>query len=218
MSKSQRNTDSDKTHGSATQRRDAFVQQSSPPRKSGLPPWLLVVPLLLVVAMGAAVLTARQAPQPAAAQAAAVGDGWGFPAGINSQSPNKRYPAISPNADGELTVPVSALADGKARFFTTGLPDGKAINLFVVRSSDGVVRAAIDSCDVCYAARKGYHQEGDYMVCNNCGQRFATAKVNELRGGCNPVPLTRTVRGEDVVIRLADLARENRAENGQPLF
>ena len=68
---------------------------------------------------------------------------------------------------------------------------------FVLKSSDGTVRAAFDACDVCYAQKKGYQQEGDEMVCGNCGQRFPSAQINEVEGGCNPSPIERTVKGQD---------------------
>jgi uncharacterized membrane protein len=137
---------------------------------------------------------------------------------VNSQTSNKRYPLVTADADGSLRFPAAAFADGKARFFTTTLPDGKSINFFAIKSSDGVIRAAFDACDVCFGARKGYHQEGDVMVCNNCGQRFASAKINEVKGGCNPAPVTRAIQGENLVIKLADLQRENKSETGQALF
>jgi uncharacterized membrane protein len=43
------------------------------------------------------------------------------------------------------------------------------------------------------------------MVCRNCGQRFASVKVNEIKGGCNPAPLERTVVGNKLVIKTADI-------------
>ena len=30
------------------------------------------------------------------------------------------------------------------------------------------------------------------MVCNNCGQKFSSDLINEIKGGCNPAPLERT--------------------------
>ena len=81
----------------------------------------------------------------------------------------------------------------------------KTIPFFVMRSSDGVVRAAFDACDVCFASKKGYHQEGDEMVCNNCGSRFPSAQINEVKGGCNPSPLDRAVQGDDLIIEVEDL-------------
>jgi uncharacterized membrane protein len=45
------------------------------------------------------------------------------------------------------------------------------------------------------------------MVCNNCDQRFRTDRINEVKGGCNPAPLERTVAGDRVVIAEADIAK-----------
>ncbi len=104
-----------------------------------------------------------------------------------------------------VTYPVKQFADGKARHFTYRIPDGITIKYFIVRSSDGVIRAAFDACDVCWPSGKGYYQEGDYMVCRNCGKRFVSVKVNEEKGGCNPAPLRRTVQGDQVVLEVNDI-------------
>ncbi|MEJ2476339.1 MAG: DUF2318 domain-containing protein, partial [Desulfobacterales bacterium] len=79
------------------------------------------------------------------------------------------------------------------------------IRYFILKSSDGVIRAAFDACDVCWPAGKGYYQDGDVMVCRNCGRRFASVLVNEVQGGCNPAPLKRSLQGERVVIRAQDI-------------
>jgi uncharacterized membrane protein len=39
--------------------------------------------------------------------------------------------------------------------------------------------------------------------------RFASAKINEVKGGCNPAPLTRTIEGDKVVIAMADIDRNS---------
>jgi uncharacterized membrane protein len=105
----------------------------------------------------------------------------------------------------QITHPVKIFEDGKARHFQIDMEDGLSIKYFVVKSSDGVIRAAFDACDVCWASGKGYYQDGDYMVCRNCGKRFASVKVNEVRGGCNPAPLERQVVGENLVIQVKDI-------------
>jgi uncharacterized membrane protein len=204
-------------------KRDQFVKARPAPAKpkSRLPVWLIAAPILVAALAGALFLRNPQQASSAAgaaqAQVASAGT-IGFLEGINSQAPNKRYPLATPDADGAFRFPTAAFADGKAHFFTANLPNGKSINFFAIKSSDGVIRAAIDACDVCFGARKGYHQEGDVMVCNNCGQRFPSAKINEVKGGCNPAPLTRAIQGDNLVIKLADLQNDNRAESGQPLF
>lgn len=113
---------------------------------------------------------------------------------------------------------VSAGQDGKVRFAAADFNDGKAkfyrfkgqsgpIDFFVVRSHDGVIRSAFDTCDVCYKALKGYRQEGDDMVCNNCDQRFKTDMINVVKGGCNPAPLNRQQVGDTIVISTNDINR-----------
>jgi hypothetical protein len=106
--------------------------------------------------------------------------------------------------DGVISLPVTTFDDGIARFYTVQV-DGKTIPFFVLKGSDGSIRAAFDACDVCYPAKKGYRQEGDVMVCNNCGNRFPSVRINVETGGCNPVPLVETVQGGSVIIKVADL-------------
>ncbi len=104
-----------------------------------------------------------------------------------------------------MRLPLSTFDDGLAHFYTYDVGE-TTVRFFVLKSSDGVVRAAFDACDVCFAARRGYRQEGNEMVCNNCGRRFPAVLINEVRGGCNPAPLDRTVEGDDLVIRVDDIA------------
>lgn len=101
--------------------------------------------------------------------------------------------------------PVSLFEDGRARHFQVDIGDGISVRYFVLKSSDGVLRAAFDACDVCWYSGKGYYQEGDYMVCRNCGKRFTSVKVNEVKGGCNPAPLKRQIVGENLVIQVKDI-------------
>ena len=105
----------------------------------------------------------------------------------------------------ELSFDLATFDDGAPKYYSHKAPSGKAVKFFVLKSSDGVVRAAFDACDVCYQSKKGYRQEGNFMVCNNCGQRFVSTKINEIRGGCNPAPLDRQVTGDKLVIAIADI-------------
>ncbi|MBU1040410.1 MAG: DUF2318 domain-containing protein [Proteobacteria bacterium] len=105
---------------------------------------------------------------------------------------------------GAVTLPLSEVSDGKAHFYTykTG---GKAVQFFIIKSKDGVVRTALNACDVCYREKKGYSQDGEFMKCNNCGMRFHSNKVMEVKGGCNPSPISRTLSATSVTIPEADL-------------
>lgn len=106
--------------------------------------------------------------------------------------------------NGVVTLPAADFDDGTARHYTYQFPE-KDVYFFIVKSSDGVVRAAFDACDVCFRARKGYTQAGSIMVCNNCGQQFPTALINVEKGGCNPSPLDRALEGENIVINVSDI-------------
>ena len=113
------------------------------------------------------------------------------------------YPQVVAE-DGMIRLPVSTFADGQARHYTYIAGD-QPIELFVLRSVDGTVRAAFNACDVCFQARRGYVQDGNVMVCVNCGLRFPANQINVVRGGCNPAPLDRTVAGDMLVIKVADI-------------
>lgn len=105
---------------------------------------------------------------------------------------------------GVVKIPLKdVMGDGQAHHYT--YHGTKPINFFILKSSDGVVRAAFDACDVCFREKKGYRQEGDNMVCNNCGQRFPSVRINEIKGGCNPAPLNRRIEGEYLVLEAADI-------------
>lgn len=103
-----------------------------------------------------------------------------------------------------ISYPASYFKDGKAKFYSYE-SNGVKIKYFILKSSDGVVRAAFDACDVCFKHKQGYYQEGDMMVCRKCGQKFPSSKVNEVKGGCNPAPLSRTIEGSNVVIKKSDI-------------
>ncbi|MEE8398014.1 MAG: DUF2318 domain-containing protein [Desulfobacterales bacterium] len=111
---------------------------------------------------------------------------------------------VAGNGASEVTFPASLFDDGSARYFQYA-DSGTTIRYFVLKSSDGVIRAAFDACDVCWREGKGYQQEGDVMVCRNCGQRFASVRVNEVKGGCNPAPIDRKIRGDQVVLQVKNI-------------
>lgn len=130
-----------------------------------------------------------------------------FQSGFDSK-PQARTPSIQPEVTAtEVSFPVQAFADGQAQYFQYPTSNGVTVRFFILRSSDGIIRAAYDACDVCWREGKGYQQDGDFMVCRNCGQRFASVKVNEIKGGCNPAPLDRTVVGDKLVIKIADIVQ-----------
>lgn len=108
--------------------------------------------------------------------------------------------------NGEILIPLNEVNDGSAHYYQYK-KGGQTVKFFVIESNDGVIRAAFDACDVCFRSKKGYTQDGDYMICDNCGRRFHSSRINVIMGGCNPAPLNRVERGEYLVISTTDALR-----------
>ncbi|PKM94428.1 MAG: DUF2318 domain-containing protein [Firmicutes bacterium HGW-Firmicutes-1] len=65
-------------------------------------------------------------------------------------------------------------------------------------ASDKTIRTALNTCQVCYDSGRGYYvQEGDELVCQNCGNRFKADQVEIIKGGCNPVPIMAENKTDD---------------------
>ena len=76
--------------------------------------------------------------------------------------------------------------------------DGVTVQVLAVRASDGTVRLALNTCQVCNGSPYAYFvQDGDDFVCQNCHNRFSSTDVGEVSGGCNPVPITAEVYKEE---------------------
>jgi len=84
------------------------------------------------------------------------------------------------------------------------------IKYFVVKASDGSIKSAFDACDICYGSKKGYRQQGDDMICNNCGNYYSISGLgtkNLKGGGCWPGYLPSEIQGENLVIKKSDLEK-----------
>lgn len=112
----------------------------------------------------------------------------------------------------QISYPLSLFEDGKAHHFEYQT-DERAIRFFMLKSADGIIRAAFDACDVCWPAGKGYVQAGDAMICIHCRRRFPVSRINQDQGGCNPAPLKRTVKDDQVVIQVQDILQGERYFN-----
>jgi uncharacterized membrane protein len=103
---------------------------------------------------------------------------------------------------GDLIIPVADITEN-ASFYDYKVDD---INMQViaVKAKDGTIRTAFNTCQVCFDSGRGYYeQDGDYLVCQNCGNRFAAEDVEVSKGGCNPVPIfkeNKTVDNKNITI------------------
>ncbi|MEM4137855.1 MAG: DUF2318 domain-containing protein [Candidatus Anstonellaceae archaeon] len=103
--------------------------------------------------------------------------------------------------DKYIVIPLQEIST-KAKWYNYSF-SGKNIRFFVLKTSSGSIKAAFDACDVCYLSNKGYRQEGNFMVCNNCGNKFPIeqlGKENNLSGGCWPGYLKFRILGDYLLI------------------
>ena len=105
---------------------------------------------------------------------------------------------------GDVKIPLSDVQDGNAHFFSYAA-GGKTVTFFVMKAADGSIRTAFDACVACNHAKLGYRQEGGSVVCNNCGMGFTPAQIGQVTGGCNPIPVNKTVDGQSLVLKAKDL-------------
>jgi uncharacterized membrane protein len=188
------------TRPSREQKREQFVGTEKSKSKTAL----IVVAMVVVIAGIAAYLVLSSSDKPAATT-------------VTSSAPNERTAApASPSAvsgqppaqaqDSAVRIPIADLSD-KAKFFQYPLSDGRVVRFFAVKSADGAYRTALDACDMCYHAKKGYRQEGNNMVCNNCNLPFEVSRIGVVAGGCNPVGLPNKSEGSQLVINARELER-----------
>ena len=105
----------------------------------------------------------------------------------------------------DVRIPLSDVSNGQAKFYEAALSNGKSARFFVVKTADGIYRTALDACQVCFYAHKGYYQDGNDMVCRKCGRHFSVNSVGYGTSGCHPMGLHGTLEGSDLSIPVSEL-------------
>jgi uncharacterized membrane protein len=91
----------------------------------------------------------------------------------------------------------------EAKFYSYDA-EGTYMEVLAVKANDGTIRTALNTCQVCYDSGRGYYkQQGDTLICQNCGNVFGIDDIEVLKGGCNPIPIfeeSKTDDGENIII------------------
>ena len=170
-----------KTHHSRKHKREQF---SKPARRSNnFLLWLVIVGLVGVVGY-LVVSRLQQDPTTPTASAQTI--------------------QVSPGTS-EVRIPLSEVSGEQAKFYEVAFSNARLARFFVVRTSDGIYRAALDACQVCAYAHKGYYQDGNQMVCRKCGRHFSVNRIGYGTSGCHPMGLHGTVDGSDLRIQTSEL-------------
>jgi len=116
---------------------------------------------------------------------------------------------VAVTKDSDLLINISDISE-TATFYPIEI-DGTKMEVLAVKAPDGTIRTAFNTCQVCYGSGRGYYvQDGDQLVCQNCGNRFGMGDVEVTKGGCNPVPITpknKTVDATSITISKDYLAQ-----------
>jgi len=88
-----------------------------------------------------------------------------------------------------LIIPTAEISND-ASFYSVEV-EGVVMEVIAVKDSKGEIRTAFNTCQVCYDSGRGYYvQDGEQLVCQNCGNRFTMDQVEIETGGCNPWPIS----------------------------
>jgi high-affinity iron transporter len=104
--------------------------------------------------------------------------------------------------DNQVRIPLSELTDQSLHFYTADV-NGTVIRFLVIHKTNGDYTTALDACQIC--GRSGYRQEGQNVICRNCGASIYVPSIGD-HGGCNPIPVKSSVVGGEVIVDLSALA------------
>ena len=115
-------------------------------------------------------------------------------------APVHAKPLVAQN--GQVYVPLSELTDSSLHFYTADV-NGNVIRFVVIHKQNGDFATALDACQICGTA--GYRQEGQNVICRNCGAAIYIPSIGES-GGCNPIAVKSRVEGGQVIVDVSALA------------
>jgi high-affinity iron transporter len=103
--------------------------------------------------------------------------------------------------DNQVRISLSELTDSSLHFYTADV-NGTVIRFLVIHKQNGDYAAALDACQICGTA--GYRQEGQNVICRNCGASIYIPSIGQS-GGCNPISVKSRVEGGEVIVDLSAL-------------
>ena len=103
--------------------------------------------------------------------------------------------------DSLVRIPLSELTDSSLHFYTAEV-NGTVIRFLVIHKQSGDYATALDACQICGTA--GYRQEGQNVICRNCGASIYIPSIGQS-GGCNPISVKSRVAGGEVIVDLSAL-------------
>lgn len=111
---------------------------------------------------------------------------------------------LNPDNTGLIRIRIADVADGNLHRYAYVTDDGHVVRFFLINRSKGQAKIGVvyDACMLC--GDMGYIQEKNEVICIACNVRIFIPSIGKA-GGCNPIPLTHRVEGENVVITVQEL-------------
>jgi len=129
---------------------------------------------------------------------------------VYASGPSKLSPAtaLTPTAQGTVRIPLSSFADRKLHRYVVKV-DGAPVRFIVIQTDkQGDLGVGFDACEIC--GSEGYYQDGNKIICRHCDSIIYLPTIGQA-GGCNPIPLPHARQGDDLVIKVSDLAKQAKA-------
>jgi uncharacterized membrane protein len=122
---------------------------------------------------------------------------------VYSRATNAQEPARELVAqNNQVRIPLGDLQDSSVHFYTADV-NSTVIRFLVIHRGNGDYATALDACQIC--GTSGYRQEGQNVICRNCGATIYIPSIGES-GGCNPIPVKSQVENGEVIVDLSALA------------
>ena len=121
---------------------------------------------------------------------------------VYTRATNAQEPAqVLVAQDNQVRIPLADLQDTAVHFYTADV-NSTVIRFLVIHLNSGDYATALDACQIC--GTSGYRQEGQNVVCRNCGATIYLPSIGE-NGGCNPIPVKSRVDAGAVIVDLSAL-------------
>jgi uncharacterized membrane protein len=107
----------------------------------------------------------------------------------------------------EIVIPLENVNDGSLHRFAYTASDSIEVRFIVIKKNETAYGVGLDACDIC--GPTGYYERDDEVVCKLCDVVMNKSTIG-FKGGCNPVPLTYTVSGGNMIIQVQNLENEKK--------
>lgn len=105
----------------------------------------------------------------------------------------------------EILIPLENIRDGHLHRFVYTASDQTEVRFIVIKKNEAAFGVGLDACDIC--GPTGYYERDDEVVCKLCDVVMNISTIG-FKGGCNPVPLSYTLNGGNMVIQTQNLENE----------